>query len=169
MFDVASANLVDAPPRLSVHSETCGLALEHTGDHCCCDHFAELRFKLGKIGEVPPVPESVPVSYPRRSSRAQHGQQNSFCIIAPLAIPGPATVAALVFLFIWDEYFFAQLLTISFNNLNIQITLAEFQSAFQRDTTAELAGTTIAMLVPITAFLALQRYVVAGLTAGSSR
>ena len=84
-------------------------------------------------------------------------------------MPGLATVAVLVFIFIWNEYFFAQLFTVSFDNLNIQVTLAEFRSAFQRDTTAQLAGTTIAMLVPIGAFIALQRYVISGLTAGSSR
>jgi ABC-type glycerol-3-phosphate transport system permease component len=90
-------------------------------------------------------------------------------IVVPLAVPGLATVAVLVFIFIWNEFFFAQLLTISFDNLNIQVTLAQFRSAFQRDTAAQLAGTTIAMAVPIAAFLALQRYVIAGLTAGSSR
>ena len=90
-------------------------------------------------------------------------------IVAPLALPGLVTVGVLVFIFIWNEFFFAQLLTISFDNLNIQVTLAQFRSSFQRDTTAQLAGTTIAMLVPITAFLTLQRYVIAGLTAGSSR
>jgi raffinose/stachyose/melibiose transport system permease protein len=90
-------------------------------------------------------------------------------IVTPLAVPGLATVSVLIFIFIWNEYFFAQLLTISFSKLNIQVTLAEFRSAFQRDTTAQLAGTTIAMLVPIGAFLLLQRYVIAGLTAGSSR
>lgn len=90
-------------------------------------------------------------------------------IVAPLAIPGLATVAVLVFIFIWDEFFFAQLLSVSFDNLNIQVTLAQFRSAFQRDTTAQLAGTTIAMAVPLVAFFALQRYVIAGLTAGSSR
>jgi raffinose/stachyose/melibiose transport system permease protein len=75
----------------------------------------------------------------------------------------------LVFVFIWNEFFFGQLLTISFDNLNVQVTLAQFRYAFQRDTTAQLAGTTIAMIVPIGAFLVLQRYVVAGLTTGSSR
>jgi raffinose/stachyose/melibiose transport system permease protein len=90
-------------------------------------------------------------------------------IVAPLAIPGLATVAVLVFIFIWNEFFFAQLLTVSFDNLNVQVTLAQLRSAFQRDTAAQLAGATIAMIVPIAAFLALQRYVIAGLTAGSSR
>ena len=90
-------------------------------------------------------------------------------VVAPLSVPGLATVSVLVFIFIWNEFFFAQLLTISFDNLNIQVTLAQFRSAFQRDTTAQLAGTTIAMLVPITVFLVLQRYVIAGLTAGANR
>jgi raffinose/stachyose/melibiose transport system permease protein len=90
-------------------------------------------------------------------------------IVAPLAIPGIATVASLVFIFIWNEYFFAQLLTISFDNWNIQLALAQFRSTFERDNTGALAGATLAMLVPITLFLLLQRYVIAGLTAGSSR
>jgi len=53
MFDVALANWVGAPPGLCIHSETCGLALalEHTGDLYCCDHFVEPRFKLGNIRE----------------------------------------------------------------------------------------------------------------------
>jgi uncharacterized protein len=54
MFDVALANWVGAPPGLCIHSETCGLALalEHTGDLYCCDHFVEPRFKLGNIRET---------------------------------------------------------------------------------------------------------------------
>jgi uncharacterized protein len=53
MFDVALANWVGEPPGLCVHSETCGLALalEHTGDLYCCDHFVEPEYKLGNIAE----------------------------------------------------------------------------------------------------------------------
>jgi raffinose/stachyose/melibiose transport system permease protein len=90
-------------------------------------------------------------------------------IIVPIAVPGLATVASLVFIFIWNEYFFAQLLTVSFDTENIQVALAQFQSTFERDNTGMLAGATLAMLAPITLFLLLQRYVIAGLTAGSSR
>jgi len=55
MFDVALANWVGEPPGLCVHSETCGLALalEHTGDLYCCDHFVEPAFKLGNIKDTP--------------------------------------------------------------------------------------------------------------------
>jgi raffinose/stachyose/melibiose transport system permease protein len=90
-------------------------------------------------------------------------------IIAPLAVPGLATVAVVVFIWIWNEYFFANLLTISFHNWNIQLALAQFKQQFHYNVPGALAGATLSMLVPITAFLLLQRYVVAGLTAGSSR
>ena len=90
-------------------------------------------------------------------------------IVAPLAVPGLATVASLVFIFIWNEYFFAQLLTVSFDNWNIQLALAQFRSTFEYDVTGALAGASLAILVPVTLFLLLQRYVIAGLTAGSSR
>ncbi len=90
-------------------------------------------------------------------------------IVIPIALPGLVTVGVLVFIFIWNEFFFAQLLTISLNNFNIQLALAQFVTTFERNYAGALAGTTLAMIVPITAFLFLQRYVVAGLTAGSSR
>lgn len=54
MFDVALANWAGQLPGLCVHSETCGLALalEHTGDLYCCDHFVEPAYKLGNIRET---------------------------------------------------------------------------------------------------------------------
>ena len=90
-------------------------------------------------------------------------------IILPIARPGLVTVGVLVFIFIWNEFFFAQLLTLSLGNLNIQLALAQFVTTFERNYAGALAGATLAMIVPISAFLFLQRYVIAGLTAGSSR
>ncbi len=90
-------------------------------------------------------------------------------LVLPLAIPGLVTVAVIVFIGIWNEYLFAQLLTISFDNQNAQVALATFRSQFGFNVTATLAGATLVMAVPITAFLFLQRYVISGLTAGSSR
>ena len=54
MFDVALANWYGEPPSLCVHSEKCGLALalEHTGDLYCCDHFVEPDYKLGNIRDT---------------------------------------------------------------------------------------------------------------------
>ncbi|HET6849535.1 MAG TPA: anaerobic sulfatase maturase [Gaiellales bacterium] len=54
MFDVALANWYGEPPNLCIHSETCGLALalEHTGDLYCCDHFVEPAYRLGNIRDT---------------------------------------------------------------------------------------------------------------------
>jgi ABC-type glycerol-3-phosphate transport system permease component len=90
-------------------------------------------------------------------------------IVVPLARPGLATVAVIVFIGIWNDFFFANLLTASPNNANVQLALAGFRSAFGFNVTGALAGATLVMLVPIGAFLILQRQVIAGLTAGASK
>jgi raffinose/stachyose/melibiose transport system permease protein len=90
-------------------------------------------------------------------------------IIIPLARPGLATVAVIAFIGIWNEFFFANLLTVSVDNQNVQQALASFRSQFGFNVTGMLAGTTLTMLVPIVAFLVLQRQVIAGLTAGTSK
>ena len=55
MFDTALANWYGEPGGMCVHAETCGLqlALEHTGDLYCCDHFVEPDYLLGNITETP--------------------------------------------------------------------------------------------------------------------
>ena len=90
-------------------------------------------------------------------------------IIVPLARPGLATVAVIVFIGIWNDFFFANLLTASPNTENVQLALAGFRSAFGFNVTGALAGATLVMLVPIGAFLILQRQVIAGLTAGATK
>jgi ABC-type glycerol-3-phosphate transport system permease component len=90
-------------------------------------------------------------------------------IVVPLARPGLATVAVVVFIGIWNDFFFANLLTASPGNENVQLALAGFRSAFGFNVTGALAGATLVMLVPIAAFLILQRQVIAGLTAGVTK
>ena len=90
-------------------------------------------------------------------------------IVIPLARPGLATVAVVVFIGIWNEFFFANLLTASVANENVQLALASFRSAFGFNVTGMLAGATLVMLVPIAAFLLLQRQVISGLTAGVAK
>ncbi len=90
-------------------------------------------------------------------------------IVVPLARPALATVAVIVFVGIWNEFFFANLLMASSDNQNAQQALASFRSQFTYDVGATLAGATIVMIVPICLFLALQRQVIAGLTAGTTK
>jgi len=80
-----------------------------------------------------------------------------------------ATVAVVVFIGIWNEFFFANLFTASLGNQNVQLALASFRSQFGFNVSGTLASATLIMLVPILAFLILQRQVVSGLTAGAAR
>ncbi len=51
----------------------------------------------------------------------------------------------------------------------MQLALASFRSQFGFNVTGSLASATLIMLVPIVAFLILQRQVISGLTAGANR
>jgi uncharacterized protein len=80
MFDVALANWAGEPPGLCVHSETCGLALalEHTGDLYCCDHFVEPAYKLGNIAETHML-ELVSSPRQRRFGQAKRDTLPRYC------------------------------------------------------------------------------------------
>jgi raffinose/stachyose/melibiose transport system permease protein len=90
-------------------------------------------------------------------------------IVVPLSRPALATAGVIVFVSIWNEFYFANLLSASSGTQNAQVALASFRSQFNFNVTAVLAGTTVIMIVPIAMFLFLQRQVIAGLTAGTTR
>jgi raffinose/stachyose/melibiose transport system permease protein len=90
-------------------------------------------------------------------------------IVVPLARPALATAGVIVFVSIWNEFYFANLLSASSGTQNAQVALASFRSQFNFNVTAMLAGTTVIMIVPIAMFLVLQRQVIAGLTAGTGK
>jgi raffinose/stachyose/melibiose transport system permease protein len=92
-----------------------------------------------------------------------------FRVVLPISRPALATVAVIVFISIWNEFMFALTLAPSTGLENVQVALSTYNSLFQSNVTGTLAGTTVVMMVPIMAFLLLQRHVVSGLTAGSSR
>ncbi|TDD67628.1 carbohydrate ABC transporter permease [Jiangella aurantiaca] len=88
-------------------------------------------------------------------------------VVLPLTRPALATVAVVSFVQIWNEFFFANLFLVSQEHQNVQLALAGFRSQFGFNVTGAIAGATIVMLVPIIVFVALQRQVIAGLTAGA--
>jgi raffinose/stachyose/melibiose transport system permease protein len=90
-------------------------------------------------------------------------------VVVPLARPGLATAGVLVFINVWNDFLFNLLLAPSTSHQNVQVALALFRGQFSTNITAILAGTTIMMIIPVATFVALQRWVIAGLTAGSSR
>jgi raffinose/stachyose/melibiose transport system permease protein len=90
-------------------------------------------------------------------------------IVLPLARPALATVAIVVFVATWNEFFFVNMLVQSDGFRSVQQVLSEFRGRYDFNAAGALAGATIVMLVPIAVFLALQRQVIAGLTAGASK
>jgi ABC-type glycerol-3-phosphate transport system permease component len=90
-------------------------------------------------------------------------------VVLPLARPGLATAGVLVFINVWNDFLFNLLLAPSPERQNVQVGLALFRGQFRTDVVAILAGTTVMMVIPVITFVVLQRQVIAGLTAGSSR
>jgi raffinose/stachyose/melibiose transport system permease protein len=90
-------------------------------------------------------------------------------VVIPLSRPALATVAVVAFVTIWNEFFFANMFIASVEKQNAQLALAGFRSMFQFNVGGTLAGAALIMVVPMLAFLLLQRQVIEGLTAGSTK
>lgn len=90
-------------------------------------------------------------------------------VLAPLAAPGVFTTAILVFLFAWNDFLFAISLTSTDRARTVPAALAFFSgdSQFQQPT-AQIAAASVVVTLPVVALvLALERRIVAGLTAGA--
>jgi multiple sugar transport system permease protein len=87
-------------------------------------------------------------------------------IIVPLAKSGIAATALLIWLFAWNEYLFAMILTVS-NARTLPTGLTEFVTVVGINY-GEMAAVSMASMVPAFLFLFfVQRYLVAGLTFGA--
>jgi multiple sugar transport system permease protein len=90
-------------------------------------------------------------------------------VIVPLAAPGVFTAAILVFIFAWNDFLFANVLTSTNASRTVPVTLAYFTGSSQfADPTGSIAAAAIVVTVPIVILVLLfQRRIVAGLTAGA--
>ncbi|MCD6530754.1 carbohydrate ABC transporter permease [Candidatus Bathyarchaeota archaeon] len=92
--------------------------------------------------------------------------QTIFKIILPLALPGLIAVSIYTFMGCWNELFFALVLTHSRNAQTIPVVAAmgvgEFGTQFGYLGVITVVGT----IIPVTMALALQKYIISGLTLG---
>jgi multiple sugar transport system permease protein len=90
-------------------------------------------------------------------------------IIVPLAAPGVFTAAILVFIFAWNDFIFANVLTSTDNARTVPAALAFFTGAsqFQQPIGAISAAAVVVTIPIIIMVLIFQRRIVAGLTAGA--
>ncbi len=87
-------------------------------------------------------------------------------IIIPLSGPGLVAVSAFAFLSSWNEFFMALIFT-GANTKTITVTVTEFSSQFGVDYGLMATGGVIGSIPPLILAFLLQKYIVAGLTAGS--
>ena len=87
-------------------------------------------------------------------------------VIIPLSGPGLVAVSAFTFLSSWNEFFMALIFT-GANTKTITVTVTEFSSQFGVDYGLMATGGVIGSIPPLLLAFLLQKYIVAGLTAGS--
>lgn len=87
-------------------------------------------------------------------------------VIIPLSGPGLVAVSAFSFLSSWNEFFMALIFT-GANAKTITVAVTEFSSQFGTDYGLMATGGVIGSIPPLLLAFLLQKYIVAGLTAGS--
>ncbi len=88
-------------------------------------------------------------------------------VFLPLARPGLAVAALLVFIFSWNEFMFALTLTASDSTRTAPVAVALFPGLYEIPW-GDIAAASLLVTVPVAGLAAaFQRHIVAGLTAGS--
>jgi len=87
-------------------------------------------------------------------------------VILPLSGPGLVAVSAFTFLSSWNEFFMALIFSGSLTK-TITVVVTEFSSQFGTDYGLMATGGVIGSIPPLVLAFLLQRYIVAGLTAGA--
>lgn len=89
-------------------------------------------------------------------------------ILLPLSVPGIATAAILSFIFSWNNFMFALVLT-GAHTKTLPVAVFDFVSYASIDWGSIMAASTIMTLPIIVIALFAQKYIVSGLTAGATK
>ncbi len=90
-------------------------------------------------------------------------------VILPLSAPGLATAAVLIFIFAWNEFLFALIMTSTPDSRTVPVALALFAGLHELPW-GTIAAATVVSVLPVLALVALfQRRIVEGLTSGVER
>ena len=88
-------------------------------------------------------------------------------IVLPLMKPAIAALSVLVFTFIWNDYFWAVVLTQGPDAQPVTAGITSFNSQFVAQYHLMSAGSLVAALPPVAMFFLMQRHFIAGLTLGA--
>ncbi|MFO7950949.1 MAG: carbohydrate ABC transporter permease [Candidatus Fermentibacteraceae bacterium] len=90
-------------------------------------------------------------------------------VFAPVAAPAVFTTAILVFIYAWNEFFFALLVMTDPAMQTVPVAIAKFPGQY-RVPWGELSAAAVVAILPLVAMvLLLQRRIVSGLTAGATK
>jgi ABC-type glycerol-3-phosphate transport system permease component len=90
-------------------------------------------------------------------------------VLLPLAAPGVASTAILVFLYSWNEFLFAFSFTLGPDRYTVPVAITLFRGRYQVPWGQILAAAAVATVPVALIVLAFQRRIVAGLTAGATK
>ena len=88
-------------------------------------------------------------------------------IVLPLMKPALAALAVLIFTFIWNDYFWAVVLTQGPDAQPVTAGITAFNSQFRAAYHLMSAGSIVAALPPVLMFFLMQKHFIAGLTLGA--
>ena len=88
-------------------------------------------------------------------------------VVLPLMKPAIAALAVLIFTFIWNDYFWAVVLTQGPEAQPVTAGITAFNSQFRAAYHLMSAGSIVAALPPVAMFFLMQKHFIAGLTLGA--
>jgi len=88
-------------------------------------------------------------------------------VVLPLMKPALAALAVLIFTFIWNDYFWAIVLTQGPDSQPVTAGITSFNSQFRSAYHLMSAGSIVAALPPVAMFFLMQKHFIAGLTLGA--
>jgi multiple sugar transport system permease protein len=88
-------------------------------------------------------------------------------IVLPLMRPAIAALSVLVFTFIWNDFFWATVLTTNPQTQPITAGLSSLNGQWVAQWHLVSAGSILAALPPVAMFFLMQRHFIAGLTLGA--
>jgi len=88
-------------------------------------------------------------------------------VVLPLMRPAIAALSVLIFTFVWNDYFWAIVLTQGPEAQPVTAGITSFNSQFVAQYNLMSAGSIVAAIPPVLMFFAMQKHFIAGLTLGA--
>lgn len=112
--------------------------------------------------------DSIPISLEEAAKVDGAGRFCCFIqVVMPLTIPGLVATGLFSFINGWNEYLFASTFMKSYKNWTLPIGIASFQGQYATNWGTLMAGAVLITIPVVILFLALQKYLVGGMTAGA--